>query len=72
MFQVYSVTHIEVTHIEVTHIEAYLPTLGFRHIQDPSITDSSNVNQQLLLKSGSSFKTLLRSIWNIFSFLIQK
>ena len=49
-----------------THIEVYLPTLRFRHIQDPGITDSSNVKQHLLFKSGSSFKSLFRSIWNNF------
>ena len=29
----------------------------------------SNVKQHLLFKSGSSFESLFRSIWNIFSFL---
>ena len=43
---------------KVTHIEAYLPTLRFRHIQDPDINGSSNVKQHLLFKSGSSFKLL--------------
>ena len=32
-------------------------TLGFRHIQDPGITGSSNVKEHLLFKSGSSFKS---------------
>ena len=41
----------------------------FRHIQDPGITGSSNINQHLLVKSCSSFKSLLGSIWNIFLFL---
>ena len=44
----------------------------FRHIQDPCITGPNSVNQHLLLKSGSFFKSLFRSIWNIFSFLFQK
>ena len=39
---------------------------------DPGITGSSNVKQQLLLKLGPSFKSLVRSIWNIFLFLFQK
>ena len=54
---------------KVTHIEAYLPTLEFRYIQDPGITGSSNVKQHMLVNSGSSFKSLFRSIWNLFSFL---
>ena len=29
----------------------------------------SNIKQHLLFKSGSSFESLFRSIWNIFSFL---
>ena len=44
---------------EVTHIEAYLPTLGLRSVQ-------SNVKKYLLFKSGSFFKSLFKSIWNIF------
>ena len=32
----------------------------------------SNVKQHLLFKSGSSFESLFRSIWNIFSFLNTK
>ena len=43
----------------------------FKHIQDPGITGSKNVNQQLPFKSGFSFKSLFRSIWNIFLFLFQ-
>ena len=59
---------------KVTHFEEYLLTLGFRHIQDPGSNvrfkkyGSSNVKKRLLFKSGSSFKSLFRSIWNIFSF----
>ena len=32
----------------------------------------SNVNQHLLFKSGSSFKSLFRSIWNIFLNFVSK
>ena len=51
---------------KVTHTEAYLPTLGFRLIQDPAITGSSNVKQHLLFKSSSSFKSLSRSCFHCF------
>ena len=44
----------------------------FRYIQDSDITGSDNVNQHLRVKSDSSFKSLFKSIWNIFSFLFQK
>ena len=47
---------------KVTHIVVYLPTLGLSSVQ-------SNVKQHLLFKSSSFFKSLFRSIWNIFSFL---
>ena len=47
---------------KVTHIEAYLPTLGFRHIQDSGITGSSNGKQHLLFKSGPSFQLMFRSV----------
>ena len=50
---------------KVTHIGISLPTLGFRCIQSPGITGSNGVKQHLLFKSGSSFKSLFRSIWNI-------
>ena len=49
--------HIQAYSQSYTYIEAYLPTLGFRHIQDPGITGSNNVKQHLLFKSGSSFKS---------------
>ena len=39
----------------------------FRHIQNPCIAGPNSVNQHLLLKSGSSFKSIFKSIWNIFS-----
>ena len=45
------------------HIWVYFSR--FRYIQDPDITSSNNVNQYLCVKSCSSFKSLLRSIWNI-------
>ena len=53
----------------LSHIRVYFSR--FRHIQDPCITDPNSVNQHLLFKSGSSFKSLFKS-WNIFSFLFQK
>ena len=40
----------------VRHVEACLPTFEFRHIEDPCVTGSGNVNQRLLFKSASSFK----------------
>ena len=43
-----------------------------RHIQDACITGPNSVNQHLLLKSSSSFKSLFKSFWNIYSFLFQK
>ena len=52
------------------HIRVYFSR--FRHIQNPSITGPNSVVQHLLFKSGSSFKSLFKSIWNIFSFLFQK
>ena len=54
----------------LAHIRAYFSK--FRHIQDTCITDSNNENQHLLFKSDSSFKSLLKSIWNIFLLLFQK
>ena len=46
-----------------TYIQAYSQsyTLGLRSVQN-------NVNKYLLFKSGSFFKSLFKSIWNIFSF----
>ena len=58
MFQVYSSIF---TQVIVTHIELYLPTLGLRSVQ-------SNVKKYLLFKSSSFFKSLFKSIWNIFHF----
>ena len=49
-----------------------MPTLWFRHIQDPGISGSNIVKQHLLLNSSSSFKSLFRSIWKIFSHLCFK
>ena len=40
--------------------------------QDPYIAGLNSVNQHLLFKSGSSFKLLFKSVWNIFSLLFQK
>ena len=57
---------------KVTHIKAYFLTLGFGHIQDPGITDSNNTKQDLLFKSGSTFKLLIRSVWKSFSFFVSK
>ena len=48
------------------HIRAYCSR--FRHIQDSCITDPNSVKQHRLFKSGFSFKSLSRSIWNIFNF----
>ena len=43
-----NVSHI-FRHIrKVTYIEAYLPTLGFAHIEEPGFTSSNNVKQHLL------------------------
>ena len=63
-----------------THIQAYLQSYtcrgifghiwayfsGFRYIQNHDITGSNNVNQHLLFKSGSSFKSLFKSNFLIF------
>ena len=48
------------------HIRAYCSR--FRHIQDCCITDPNSVKQHQLFKSGFSFKSLSRFIWNIFNF----
>ena len=53
---------------KVTYIEAYSPTLEFRHIQDPGINFSNSVKLHFLFMTGSSFKSLFGSIWNIFDF----
>ena len=67
MFHAYSgVIH------KLAHTEAYLPTLGFRHIQDLGIAGSNNIKQHLLFKSGPSFKSLFRSISNIFFLFVSK
>ena len=60
--QAYSQSYIY--HRTVIHIQAYFSR--FRHIQDLCITGPNSVNQHLLVKSGSSFKSLFISIWNIF------
>ena len=44
----------------------------FKQIQDPGIAESNNIKQHLLFKSGFSFKSLFKSIWNIFAFLFQR
>ena len=51
------------------YIRAYFSR--FRHIKDPCTTGPSSVNQHLLFKSGSFFKSFSKSIWNIFSFCVK-
>ena len=52
------------------HIRAYFSR--FRHIQDPGISGRNSVNQHLLFKPGSSFKSLFKSIWDIFFIFVSK
>ena len=59
MFHVYSC--ISYTYRGIfAHIRVYFNR--FMHIQDPCLTGANSVNQHLLLRSGSSFKSLFKSI----------
>ena len=49
---------------KVTHNRAYFSTLGLRPSQ-------SNIKHYPLSKSGSSFKSLFRSIWKIFFIFVK-
>ena len=53
-----------------THIGAYFNR--FIHIQDPGTPGSNNVKQHLLFKASYSFKSLFKSVWNIYLFLFQR
>ena len=46
------------------HIRTYFSI--FRHIQGPGINGSNNVNQHLLFKSVSSFKSLFKNLFGTF------
>ena len=53
------------------HIRTYFSI--FRHIQGPGISGSNNVNQHLLFKAVSSFKSLFKNLFGtFFTFLCQK